>query len=368
MDHDIYMQQALTLAELGRGRTSPNPLVGAIIVNNGSIVGTGWHHEAGTPHAEIHALHEAGNRAQGSTIYVTLEPCCYYGRTGPCVKALIEAGVKTVVAAMADPNPQMSGRGFAMLRSAGIQVIEGVMAYEAAKQNDIFVKWIVTRQPFVALKTAMTMDGKIATRTGHSRWITGPEARQFVHRLRDQYDGILVGINTVLVDNPQLTVRLADSGKNPVRIILDSHARTPVSAHVINDGQAPTIIVVSPAAPQNRIDSLRRAGAEILTIPQTYRGLDLSTLLKQLGKRTSPITSILVEGGAAVNGSFLECGLVDKVHCFIAPKLVGGYTAPTPVGGEGVANMDKAIELVDPVWTPVGVDMLLTAYIKRREG
>ena len=368
MDHEIYMQQALNLAEQGRGRTSPNPLVGAVIVKNGLIAGTGWHREAGTPHAEIHALNEAGNKAKGSTMYVTLEPCCHYGRTGSCAEALIEAGVKTVVAAMADPNPQVSGRGFDMLRAAGIEVIEGVLAEKAAKQNEVFMKWIITGLPFVALKTAMTIDGKIATRTGHSRWISGPESRQRVHRLRDQHDGILVGINTVLADNPQLTVRLPEGGINPVRIILDSYARTPTLSHVIHDGQAPTIIAVSPAAPQNRVDTLHKSGAEILVIPQTSKGLDLSALLKQLGQRSTPITSILVEGGAAVNGSLLDSGLVDKVYWFIAPKIIGGCTSASPVGGEGVDYMEQAIELNDPVWTPVGDDMLLTAYTKRREG
>ena len=368
MDHEVYMRHALTLAEQARGRTSPNPLVGAIIVKDGAIVGKGWHHKAGTPHAEIHALNQAGEQARGATVYVTLEPCSHYGRTGPCASALIQAGVKTVVAAIKDPNPKVAGHGFAMLRAAGIEVIEGVLAHDAAKQNDIFLKWISTKQPFVALKTAMSLDGKIATHSGHSQWITSSESRQYVHALRDQYDSILVGIGTVLADNPKLTVRLPQGGKNPIRIVLDSQARTPLTAALLTDRQAPTIIVVAPSAPQERVSLLSKAGADIVTVPATTSGLDLHALLTKLGQRQEPITSILVEGGAAVNGFFIDSGLVDKLYWFIAPKLIGGYDAPSPVGGQGAYTMEQAWQLLDTVWAPIGADMLLTAYMKKREG
>lgn len=366
MTDEIYMREALVLAEHGRGRTSPNPLVGAVVVNDNRIVGRGWHHKAGTAHAEVHALADAGKLAKGATVYVTLEPCSHYGRTGPCTEELIRQGVKKVVIAISDPNPLVVGQGLSRLRDAGIEVVEGVLAHEAARQNDIFLKWITSGKPFITLKTAMTLDGKIAAHTGHSRWITGPESRHYVHHLRNQYDAILVGIGTVLADNPQLTVRLPEGGKNPIRIILDSHGRTPLTAHVITDSQATTIIAVTPKAPPKRLQALSQAGAEVLIIPEGPTGIDLQALFSELGKRL--ITSILVEGGASINGAILDATLADKLYWFIAPKIIGGNNAFSPVGGRGRASMDEALELEETVWQTMGADMLLTAYFTRREG
>ncbi|HWR44793.1 bifunctional diaminohydroxyphosphoribosylaminopyrimidine deaminase/5-amino-6-(5-phosphoribosylamino)uracil reductase RibD [Sporomusa sp.] len=363
---EYYMRQALTIAQYAEGRTSPNPLVGAVIVNEGRIVGQGWHRQAGTPHAEIHALAQAGDLAKGATVYVTLEPCSHHGRTGPCADALIQAGVKKVVVAMTDPNPLVAGNGLTRLRSAGIDVVEGVLAAEAAKINEVFIKWIVTGMPWGVLKTAMSLDGKIAAYTGHSKWITCSAAREHVHKLRDTYDGILVGIGTVLADNPELTTRLPSTGQNPVRIIVDSMARTPLSAKVVTDGQAQTIIAVSWAAPAERVEALRSRGVEVLTLEQTPTGIDLRHLFKILGERR--ITSVLVEGGAAINASVLAANLIDKVHCFIAPKILGGKNAPSPVGGMGIPAVDQAIMLEETTAESIGTDILITGYITGREG
>ncbi|CQR74566.1 Riboflavin biosynthesis protein RibD [Sporomusa ovata DSM 2662] len=361
-----YMQQALTIAQYAIGRTSPNPLVGAVIVKDGHIVGQGWHRQAGTPHAEIHALAQAGELAKGATIYVTLEPCSHHGRTGPCADALIAAGIKKVVAAMTDPNPEVAGKGLTRLRAAGIEVVEGILAAEAAKLNEVFIKWITTKMPFGVLKTAMSLDGKIAAYTGHSKWITGPAAREYVHRLRDIYDGILVGIGTVLTDNPRLTTRLPAGGQNPVRIVIDTMARTPLTANVVTDKQATTIIAVSQAAPPERIAALQSHGVEVLVLAQTPLGVNLRQLFTILGERR--ITSVFVEGGAAINASLLTANLIDKVYCFIAPKILGGKAAPGPVGGTGVETVDQAILLEDIATQTIGTDVLLNGYITGREG
>ncbi len=363
---EYYMQQALTIAQYAQGRTSPNPMVGAVIVKDGRIVGQGWHRQAGTPHAEIHALAQAGDLAKGATVYVTLEPCSHHGRTGPCADALIEAGVSKVVAAMTDPNPLVAGNGLNRLRAAGIEVVEGVLAADAARLNEVFIKWISTGMPWGVLKTAMSLDGKIAAYTGHSQWITGAAARTYVHKLRDIYDGILVGIGTVLADNPELTARLPAPGRNPVRIIVDTMARTPLQAKVVTDRQAQTIIAVGREAPADRVAALSSKGIEVLTLDQTPTGINLRQLFKILGERR--ITSILVEGGATINASALTANLIDKVHCFIAPKIIGGRTAPSPVGGTGLPAVDQAIMLEDLKTESLGADILITGYITGREG
>jgi len=361
-----YMKQALSIARYGIGRTSPNPMVGSVIVSQGRVVGQGWHRKAGTPHAEIHALQQAGELAKGATMYVTLEPCSHHGRTGPCADAVIAAGIKKVVIATNDPNPLVAGRGIAKLRAAGIEVVEGVLAKEAAELNEVFIKWIATQMPFVVLKSAMSLDGKIAAYTGHSQWITGSAARERVHTLRDCYDGILVGIGTVLADAPNLTTRLSTEGKNPIRIIVDSLARTPLDAHVIVDGLAPTIIAVTDQAPQSRIDALQQAGATVLVIEGSKAGVDVRRLFEVLGQRQ--ITSILIEGGASINASALENNIVDKVYWFIAPKIIGGQQAPGPVGGQGVADVNQAQFLEDIHIEMVGQDILMSAYMRNREG
>lgn len=360
-----YMRQALHIAQNAIGRTSPNPMVGAVIVQKGEIVGYGWHKRAGTPHAEIHALKQAGELAAGATLYVTLEPCCHHGRTGPCTEAIINAGIKKVVVAMTDPNPLVAGCGLSKLREAGIEVVEGVLANEAAQMNEVFIKWISTKMPFCVLKTAMTLDGKIATSAGNSMWITGPAARQRGHQLRNQYDGILVGIGTLLADNPSLTARIP-TGRNPIRIIVDTMARTPITAKVVSDQLAQTIIAVSPLAPMERVIALKNHGIEILTIPLDNFGLDLRNLFLKLGQKE--ITSILIEGGAQINASALQANIVDKIHCFIAPKIIGGMTAPGPVGGQGIANLGDAILLENSKTEYVGEDILISAYLCRREG
>ena len=357
------MARAISLARNGLGRTSPNPLVGAVIVRDGRIVAEGWHRKAGTPHAEIHALNMAGELARGATVYVSLEPCAHYGRTGPCAKALVEAGVSRVVIAMTDPNPQVAGKGIAILLEAGIQVTTGVLEQEAKKLNEVFLKWMTTGLPFVALKTAMTLDGKIATAAGQSQWITNEQSRYETHRLRDVYDGILVGINTALSDDPSLTTRLKEyEGKNPVRIVADSRARLPLTAKLVTDGAARTIVAVTAGAPAERVEALRSAGVEII-VAGSGAHVDMHSLMEQLG--AMKITSLLVEGGGSVNFSLLQAGLVDRVYAFIAPKLVGGRDALTPVEGDGFRELDHAVELEDIQLRQLGFDVLLTGIVKR---
>lgn len=358
-----YMKMALELAALARGRTSPNPMVGAVVVKEGKIIGRGYHMKAGTPHAEIHALNEAGKDAGGATLYVTLEPCCHQGRTGPCTEAVIQAGVSRVVTAMADPNPLVSGRGIKRLREAGIEVVLGTMEKEALELNEVYIKYITTGLPFVVAKAAVSLDGKIATRSGKSKWITGPAARSYGHQLRDWYDAVMVGIGTVLADDPSLTARLpGGGGRDPVRIVLDSQARIPLQATVLTQqSEAPTIIAVTSGAPSERLDALRQAGAEVLVVNEGPQ-VDLTELMRILGARG--ITSVLIEGGAGVHGSAITAGIVDKAVWFIAPKIIGGSTAPGPVGGAGVEDPSGAAELKNVRVRRLGPDILVEGYFK----
>ena len=363
LEDEDYMREALRLAQYATGRTSPNPLVGAVLVRDGRIVGTGWHRQAGTPHAEVHALRMAGELAKGATLYVTLEPCAHYGRTGPCAKAVAAAGVRRVVLAMKDPNPLVAGRGIEILQAAGIEVRCGVLEREAKAMNKIFLKWIRTGIPFLALKTAMTLDGKIATVSGDSHWITNEASRLRVHELRDRYDGILVGIGTVLADDPSLTTRLpGGGGKNPLRIVVDSQARTPLAAKLMTDGQAATLIAITALAPTEKVEALRSAGAEVLEINEGPK-VDLKKLLSVLGKRE--ISSVLVEGGSTVNFSLLQNGLVDWVYAFLAPKIVGGRTAISPVGGAGIPVLSEAVELEQLQVESLSGDVLLSGAVKK---
>ena len=360
---EMFMREALRIARNAEGRTSPNPLVGAVIVRDGIIVAEGWHRKAGTPHAEVHALRMAGDLAKGATLYVTLEPCAHVGRTGPCAVAVRDAGIRRVVVAMSDPNPLVAGKGLQILRDAGIEVTVGVCETEARWLNEVFLHWITTGRPFVVLKTAMTLDGKIATASGASKWITGEAARLRVHELRDRYDAILAGIGTALADDPSLTTRLPDrTGKNPVRIIVDSNARLPLTSNVVTDGQAQTIVAVTEAAPEERVAALRAHGVDVLTCG-TGSHVDLVQLMQELGRRE--IASVLVEGGGTVNFSLLAAGLVDKVHAFVAPKIVGGRTAKTPVEGEGFAQLADSVQLTQLTAESVGGDVLLTGYVER---
>jgi diaminohydroxyphosphoribosylaminopyrimidine deaminase/5-amino-6-(5-phosphoribosylamino)uracil reductase len=362
LQDEDFMREAIHIARFAAGRTSPNPLVGAVIVRNGDIIATGWHRKAGTPHAEIHALRMAGNLAKGATLYVTLEPCSHYGRTGPCAVAVAQSGIKRVVIGMQDPNPKVSGRGINILREAGIEVKCGVLENEVRKLNEVFLHWITTGKPFVIMKTAMTLDGKIATAQGESKWITNENSRYRTHELRDRYDAILVGIGTVLKDDPHLTARLhGKKGKNPIRVILDSKARTPLESHVLNDGEAPTIIAVTASAPARRIKALRERGAEVI---QSGNGdqVDLQQLLKLLGDKE--IASLLVEGGGRVNFSFLRAGLVNKVMAFVSPKILGGKDALTPVEGEGFAKLSQAVRLTDLHVEQLDGDLLIEGNVE----
>ena len=357
MSDEIFMRETLRIAKNALGRTSPNPLVGAVIVKDGKIIAEGWHRQAGTPHAEIHALNMAGELAKGATLYVNLEPCSHFGRTPPCAKAIIDAGIKKVVAAMSDPNPKVAGRGFELLKNAGIEVQVGVLADEAEKLNEIFIKWITKNLPFVTMKFAASLDGKISTVTGESQWISCEESRKFVHHLRDINAGIMVGVNTVLMDNPSLTTRI-DGGKSPVRIVVDSMARTPIDAKVICDDQAETIIAVTTSAPAGKLSALRNSGVEIIIAGDGPK-VDLEILMRELAARE--ITSVLLEGGGTLNFSMLEAGFVDKVYTFIAPKILGGKNAPTAVAGAGFKNLADAIQFKNIRTEKIGTDILIVS-------
>lgn len=368
-ENDVrYMRLALQMARNATGRTVPNPLVGAVIVQAGRVVATGWHRKAGTPHAEIHALNMAGELARGATLYVTLEPCAHYGRTGPCAVAVRDAGIARVVVGMRDPNPLVAGKGLKILMDAGVAVDvfpdDSDIAACCWQLNEVFLKWIPHKQPFVVLKTAMSLDGKIATVTGESQWITGEAARARVHEWRDIYDGIMVGIGTVLHDDPALTTRLpaGRSGRNPVRIIVDSQARAPLTAQVVTDEAAPTIIAVTEEAPVERIAALEQsAQVEVLRCGSGPH-VDVALLMQQLGERE--ICSIFVEGGGTLAYSLLAAGLVDKVEAFIAPLLIGGREALTPVEGAGSTRLADAVRLHDVQYEQVGSDMLVTGYTR----
>lgn len=357
-----FMNRALKLAERGRGRTSPNPLVGAVIVNAGKIVGEGYHQKAGEPHAEVHALRAAGEKANGGTLYVNLEPCCHWGRTPPCTESLIQAGIIHVYAAHHDPNPEVLKKGILQLEEAGITVNVGVCKEAAEKLNEIYIKHVKTGYPFVILKTAMSLDGKIATSTGESRWITSEASRQKAHEIRDEVDAILVGIGTIFSDNPTLTTRLPNKmGNDATRIVLDSHGRTPTSAKVFNpESDADVIIAVTPQASANNIALLKIAGAEVIVIPANEGQVCFKTLMETLGARG--ITSVLVEGGARVNASALASGIVDKVVCFVAPKFIGGKEAPGVFGGKGITSLADAPELDRLTITQLDTDLLIEGY------
>ena len=363
-----FMRAALRLAERGHGATSPNPMVGAVLVKKGKIIGQGWHHRAGEPHAEVEAIrdaHERGNDTAGATLYATLEPCSTHGRTPPCTEAIQAAGLRRVVASATDPNPKHAGRGFQILRRAGIQVVHGVLEKEALRLNEAFNHWIVHRTPFVTVKAAMTLDGKIATASGESKWITGPEARARAMRLRQSADAILVGVNTVLLDDPALTARIPKSGEpkpNLRRIVLDAMARTPLTAKVVNDERAAlTTIVVGRSAPKTRVAMLAKR-VNVRVAPGRNGRIDLRWLLARLG--AEDVTSLLVEGGGEVNASFLLDGFAQRVVFFYAPKVLGDGDARKAVAGEGVRRLDEIMQLPEPEWRRLGPDLLMTALVR----
>jgi diaminohydroxyphosphoribosylaminopyrimidine deaminase/5-amino-6-(5-phosphoribosylamino)uracil reductase len=348
-----YMKRALALAQKGRGRTSPNPMVGAVIVKNGGIVAQGWHERAGAPHAEAMALQKAEEKAKGATLYVTLEPCCHTDkRTPPCTRAIIASGVNRVVSAMADPNPKVSGKGFAELRRAGIEVVNGVLEEDARRLNEAYIKHVTTGKPFVTLKVAMSLDGKIATRTGDSKWITGGKARGLVHRVRADVDAVLTAVGTVKADDPLFTARVR-GGKNPVRVVIDPGLESPVDSKIF---QTPpeTILVTRKKLPK----MLEDKGINILSF---HDKLSLDWLMEKLGERG--IMSVLIEGGSGLAGYAVDEGVVDKVMFFIAPMIVGGREAFPAVGGKGIEKIKDAYNVRNLKIRRIGEDLLLEGYL-----
>jgi diaminohydroxyphosphoribosylaminopyrimidine deaminase/5-amino-6-(5-phosphoribosylamino)uracil reductase len=356
--HEKYMRRALQLARKGVGKTSPNPAVGCVIVKNGEVVGEGWHRKAGTPHAEVHALRAAGERAKGADLYVTLEPCSHHGKTPPCADAVIASKVARVFAGMVDPNPKVSGKGVARLKNAGIKVSSGLMEQECRCLNEPFIKHITTGIPFVTLKSAMTLDGMIASASGDSRWVTGEVARRHVHRLRSQSDAIMVGAGTVLVDDPLLTARIP-GGQNPLRVVVDSRLRIPLTAQLLNSPtQAVTLIATLEGSPAAR-ELLGKPGVELLLCKEKVGEVDLLDLLHQLGGRG--VQSLLLEGGATLSGAFLRAGLVDKLILFYAPRILGGGGIPL-LAGPGAARMADAIPVRDVTVHRFGEDICISGY------
>lgn len=362
MTAEEYMKRALELAERGRGRTSPNPVVGAVIVRDGAVIGEGWHKKCGENHAEINAFEDAARRGEdvrGADMYVTLEPCSHYGRTPPCAKAIIGHGIKRVHIGILDPNPKVAGRGVRMMKAAGIHVESGILEEECRRINEIFLKYITTKTPFVVMKTAMTLDGKIAACTGDSKWVTGEESRRAVQEMRNRLTGILVGIGTVLADDPRLTCRL-EGGRDPVRIIADTHLRIPLDAKVLKDDNC-IIAAAEDCDPWKR----KELGSRVLITEKAGDGIDLADLMKKLGERE--IDSILLEGGGGLNEAALRQGIVDRIVSFIAPKIVGGREAKTPVEGKGFEKMSRAIRVEHLEIQKIGEDLMIQGTPERRE-
>ena len=359
-----YMRRAMELAERGVGFTNPNPMVGAVIVKGGKVIGEGWHERCGEWHAERNAFKNCTVPAEGATMYVTLEPCCHYGKTPPCTEAIIEHGIARVVVGMEDPNPLVAGKGIALLREAGIEVVCGVEEEALREQNRVFLKYISTKLPWVAMKTAMTLDGKIATRTGDSKWITGAEARAYVHELRHRFMAILVGIGTAVADDPLLNCRIEGRGvRQPIRVVVDSNARLSLDSQLVKTaGEYRTIVAHTRFAPEERVKALRETGVEMLLCKEKEGLVDVRNLLELLG--LSGIDSILLEGGGSLNYTFLSEGLADELYAFIAPKIVGGMNAKTPVEGAGMEKMADAINLELENVLNIGHDVLLKLKVK----
>ncbi|MGH7722372.1 MAG: bifunctional diaminohydroxyphosphoribosylaminopyrimidine deaminase/5-amino-6-(5-phosphoribosylamino)uracil reductase RibD [Candidatus Dormibacteria bacterium] len=357
------MDRALAEAALADFATSPNPMVGAVVTRDGLIVGVGHHTRAGEAHAEVVALNAAGEAARSADLYVTLEPCATWGRTPPCVDAVIAARPRRVIVAMLDPNPAVAGRGIAALQAAGLLVEVGLGEAEAERLNRFYLTHMRTGRPFVTAKFAASLDGRIATRTGASRWISSAAARRQAHRLRHRHDAVLVGATTLLRDDPALTVRLNEgAARQPLRVVVDSRLRTPAAARLFDAGGA-VLIATTAAAPAERAAALRSAGAEVLVLPAREGQVDLLALLRDLGERQ--ILSVLAEGGAAVLGSLRDLGLIDSVVAILAPRLIGGAAAPAAIGGEGAASLAEAVDLVDLEVERLGGDLIVTGYCVR---
>lgn len=373
MTHEGYMRRALELARRGEGHVSPNPMVGCVVVKDGRIISEGYHEKVGEYHAERNALLRCEEDPAGADLYVTLEPCCHYGRTPPCTEIIIEKGIGRVFVAALDVNPLVAGKGVQTLRDAGIEVVTGILEQEAMDLNEVFYHFFETHRPFVAMKYAMTLDGKIACYTGDSQWITGETARAYVHRLRKRYSSILVGITTALKDDPMLNCR-TEEGVDPVRLVADSQLRLPTDSRLAQTAKdIPTWVFTTEetlrsAKGRERADALNRLGVDV--IPCGYAGatdhhsrIDISNLLGILADRD--IDSVLVEGGGTVNASFLEAGLVDRVYAFLGPKLVGGEESRSPIEGSGVPRMEAAVELEDIELQQFDDDLMITGRVKK---
>ena len=354
-----YMALALELARKGAGWTSPNPMVGAVLVQNGRIIGQGWHKRRGGLHAEREALADCRESPAGAVLYVTLEPCCHHGRQPPCTDAILEAGIGRVVVGSLDPNPLVAGKGIALLQAHGVAVETGVLREECDRLNRAFFRYITVKRPYVTMKYAMTLDGKIATRTGASRWISGEAAREQVHRDRHANAAILAGTGTVLADDPLLTCRM-EGGKQPLRVICDTRLRTPLDSQLVRTaGEFPTVLATGPVGP-GRAAPYRAAGCQVWELPLQAGRVELSALMDRLG--AEEIDSLLLEGGGTLNWAMLEAGLVQRVQVYLAPKLFGG-TAPSPVAGTGVAYPAQAVRVRGWTVTPVGEDFLIEGEV-----
>ena len=354
------MGLALSLAAKGEGRVNPNPLVGAVIVRDGAVIGQGYHAFFGGPHAERAALDSLTAPANGAVLYVTLEPCCHHGKTPPCTDAIIKSGIRRVVIGASDPNPLVAGKGMAVLRSSGIEVIQGVLEEECIRQNEVFFHFIRSRQPYVVMKYAMPMAGKTSTSSRQSKWITGEQAREHVHKTRNRLSAVMTGLGTILADDPQLTCRIPD-GRNPARIICDTHLRTPLTSNVIITAPHVRTILATCCQDPDAMAPYEDAGCEILVLPEKDGHTDLQVLMKRLGGMD--IDSILLEGGSALNWSALDQGIVHKLQAYIAPKVFGGQKGLSPIGGTGVGMPESAFLLDSPRITVLGRDILLESGV-----
>lgn len=358
-----YMRRAVELAKLGIGKVNPNPLVGAVIVKEGRIIGEGYHAKYGELHAERHAFSRLTEEAEGAEMYVTLEPCCHYGKQPPCTQAIIEHGIKKVFVGSDDPNALVAGKGVQALREAGVEVVTQVMKEECDALNPVFFHFITTKTPYVLMKYAMTMDGKIACDTGKSQWITGEEARSHVQETRDALMGIMVGIQTIISDNPRLTCRIP-GGRNPIRIICDSHLRIPMEAEVVQTAKKMKTVVATVSSEQEKISALGEAGVKVLITDSADGKVDLQDLMQKLGQEK--IDSILLEGGGTLNQSALQSGIVNHIQIYLAPKIFGGTGKYTPVSGIGVKEPDEAYLLIDRKIGIFGEDILLDYDVAKR--
>lgn len=358
----VYMKRALELAELGRGKVAPNPMVGAVIVKAGKIIGEGYHKKYGDNHAEVNAFENATEDVSGATLYVTLEPCAHYGKTPPCAKRIVKEGIKKVVIGVLDPNPLVAGKGVNILKDAGIEVVVGVLEEECRKINEVFMKYIKTSRPFVLMKYAMSLDGKISTATGKSKWISCEKSRRDVHKLRNNLSAIMVGINTVIKDNPMLNCRI-EGGNDPIRIIVDSNLRIPLDSKIVNtSNNISTIVATTHKADKDKIKLLEERNVEVIVAKEKDGRVDITSLIDKLGEKK--IDSILLEGGSEINFSCLQEGIVDKVRIYIAPKILGGNNAKGAVGGRGVSEMIDSFNIENIDISTIGSDILVEGYVK----